>query len=135
MDYPLLGLQARVTGSVRLRAKVDSGGSIIDVAVLSGNPVLAKAAAQNLNTWKFARRTSLPGNFKLAGETASRPRTEFVSEYANHVTGTSAAPHWMPEAASRSGRAKQLHPSAPLCSSIGKALSPAGVNLKTGATT
>lgn len=111
VDYPLLGLQARESGIVRLRAHVDDAGVVTEVSVISGNSLLARTAAENLKRWRFARHSTSSGaqsgrvagdvevtyDFRLVGETNSTPKSEFVYEYPNRVTLTSAAPRWMPE--------------------------------------
>jgi protein TonB len=52
--YPLLGVQAQLTGTVKLRAVLGSTGSVVKVEVLSGHPILAEAAQENLKRWGFA---------------------------------------------------------------------------------
>lgn len=108
LDYPVLGLQAQISGMVHLHAKIDSKGAVVDVSVVSGNEVLASAAVRNLKTWKFlsplrgADENVLPQTvefhylFKLQGETSSCPKTDFLYEHPNRVTVTSKVPHWMP---------------------------------------
>jgi TonB family protein len=50
--YPPLPNMARIQGEVRLRVTTDGSG-VASVAVESGQPMLAKAAQDNVRTWKF----------------------------------------------------------------------------------
>jgi TonB family protein len=50
--YPPLSNMARIQGEVRLRVTTDGSG-VTSVAVESGQPMLAKAAQDNVRTWKF----------------------------------------------------------------------------------
>ena len=52
---PRIAINARVFGDVRLRLAVDSvHGSVTDVAVVSGPPLLREAAATAAKGWRFA---------------------------------------------------------------------------------
>ena len=50
--YPPLPNAARIQGEVRLRITTDGSG-VVSVTVESGQPMLAKAAEDNVRTWKF----------------------------------------------------------------------------------
>lgn len=50
--YPQLPRIARIEGDVRLRVTTD-GSAVTSVRVESGQPMLAKAAQDNVQTWKF----------------------------------------------------------------------------------
>lgn len=50
--YPQLPRIARIQGDVHLRLTTD-GSAVISVMVESGQPMLAKAAQENVKTWKF----------------------------------------------------------------------------------
>jgi TonB family protein len=50
--YPSLPRTARIEGDVRLRVTTD-GSSVVSVTAESGNLMLAKAAQDNVKTWKF----------------------------------------------------------------------------------
>jgi outer membrane biosynthesis protein TonB len=52
-EYPRFAIDAGIEGEARLRAKSD-GHRVADISTLSGNPFLARAAASNLMTWRFA---------------------------------------------------------------------------------
>jgi len=51
--YPLLGQHMRVQGSVVLQAVVATDGTIEDLRVLSGPPILSGAAQQAVRQWRF----------------------------------------------------------------------------------
>ena len=53
LKYPLLARSAGIEGAVVLRLKLDRKGNVIDVAVLSGNPLLAHTSAQSAKDWRF----------------------------------------------------------------------------------
>lgn len=51
--YPLLARQMKVQGSVILQALVNRDGSIQDLHILSGPPILASAAREAVRQWRF----------------------------------------------------------------------------------
>jgi protein TonB len=52
-DYPLLARQVRVQGLVVLRATISREGAIEDLQVLSGHPMLVKAAVEAVRQWRY----------------------------------------------------------------------------------
>jgi len=58
--YPNFARQAHREGTVELRATISSDGTVRDVQVLSGDPVLARAAQEAVAQWRF-RPTMLNG--------------------------------------------------------------------------
>lgn len=52
-EYPPIAKQLRIEGKVELQAVVAENGTVEDVSVLSGNPVLTKPAAAAVKRWKF----------------------------------------------------------------------------------
>jgi TonB family protein len=54
MSYPSLARQMKVQGSVLLQALIAADGSIRDLRVLSGNPILTSAAVEAARQWRFA---------------------------------------------------------------------------------
>jgi TonB family protein len=52
-DYPLLARQMKVQGSVILQALISKEGTIQDLRVLSGPPILASAAQDAVRQWHF----------------------------------------------------------------------------------
>jgi protein TonB len=55
--YPVLASQRRVSGNVKLQAVIDQHGNVSDVKVLSGDPILAKAAKAAVQQWKYLPAT------------------------------------------------------------------------------
>lgn len=60
-EYPLLAKMARVQGTVRLAAIINKDGTIQDLKVLSGHPLLLKAALEAVARWRY-QPTLLDGN-------------------------------------------------------------------------
>jgi TonB family protein len=52
-DYPVLARQMRVQGSVILQALIGRDGTIQDLRILSGPPILANAAEEAVRQWHF----------------------------------------------------------------------------------
>lgn len=52
-DYPPVARQLKLEGTVELEAVISEQGRVDDVRIVSGNPVLTKAAAQAVKKWKF----------------------------------------------------------------------------------
>jgi len=52
-EYPSLARQMNIKGSVQLRVTVNAEGSVKDVRVLGGHPVLAQAALEAVRSWKY----------------------------------------------------------------------------------
>lgn len=59
-EYPEEALAAYVTGTVKLEAMIDVNGSVRDVKLLSGHPMLTAAAIEAVSQWKY-RPTRLNG--------------------------------------------------------------------------
>jgi len=53
-EYPALLKYLRIGGVVRLNAKVLANGTVAQVSVIGGNPVLAESAVKAVMTWKYA---------------------------------------------------------------------------------
>ena len=60
-DYPELALAARIQGQVLLKAIVSKDGSIQELEVVSGNPMLAPVALKAVQLWRYRP-------FRLNGE-------------------------------------------------------------------
>ncbi len=52
-DYPMLARQSRVEGDVVLEAVIDTDGSVVELRVLSGHPLLVSAALSAVSKWKY----------------------------------------------------------------------------------
>jgi protein TonB len=51
--YPQLALIARVQGTVTMQAIIGKDGAIQDLQVLSGPPLLVRAALDAVKTWRY----------------------------------------------------------------------------------
>jgi protein TonB len=52
-DYPPLAKMARIQGTVRLEAIISKDGTIQDLKVLNGHPLLVKAALEAVQRWRY----------------------------------------------------------------------------------
>ena len=52
-NYPPLARQARIQGQVILRAVISKDGSIENLTLVSGHPMLAPAAIDAVKQWKY----------------------------------------------------------------------------------
>jgi periplasmic protein TonB len=76
-EYPALAKQARVQGTVVLRAVIDRAGTIQDLQVISGHPLLVQAAINAVRQWRYRPyylndqpvevETQVTVNFSLSG--------------------------------------------------------------------
>jgi periplasmic protein TonB len=76
-DYPLLARQVRVQGQVVLRAMISREGTIENLQVLSGHPMLVQAAVNAVRQWRYRPyvlngepvevETQVTVNFHLSG--------------------------------------------------------------------
>ena len=73
-QYPAIAKIARVSGTVELRAIIGRDGSVSSIEVLSGNPLLARAAVEAVRQWRY-RPTILDGE---AVEVETRITVNFV---------------------------------------------------------
>ncbi len=51
--YPTVAKQMQLRGTVRLQVIIAPDGTVKDTDVLGGNPVLAKAAVEAVQQWRF----------------------------------------------------------------------------------
>jgi protein TonB len=51
--YPMIAKQIRLQGTVVLRAIVGADGTIEQIQVISGHPILVQAAREAVNQWKY----------------------------------------------------------------------------------
>jgi len=60
--YPKLALQTSVSGAVEVHFHIRADGTVHDVSVVRGNPVLARAALDAVQTWRYlpARLGQIP---------------------------------------------------------------------------
>jgi periplasmic protein TonB len=76
-EYPPLAKMARIQGTVKLEAIISKDGTIQDLKVLSGHPLLVKAALDAVKQWRYQPTllngdpveviTEIDVNFTLAG--------------------------------------------------------------------
>jgi protein TonB len=59
--YPVVARTAHISGTVRLRAIIATDGTVRQLEVLSGNPILAQSAIAAVREWRY-RPTRLDGN-------------------------------------------------------------------------
>jgi TonB family protein len=67
-EYPKLARSMHLGGTVRLEAVVAPNGTVRNVAIRGGSPVLATAAADAVRKWKWvptARETTEPVEIKF----------------------------------------------------------------------
>jgi hypothetical protein len=95
--YPILARQARVQGEVQLRVTTD-GSRPVSVTIESGQPMLAKAAQDNVKTWTFREHepTSFESHFSYklneGCDSATPENGRVVLELPSQVAIT--APRW-----------------------------------------
>lgn len=53
-EYPPLAHKTRVSGNVVLEVHIDEEGSVIDIRVLEGHPLLREAAVKAVEQWKYS---------------------------------------------------------------------------------
>jgi periplasmic protein TonB len=51
--YPAIARQLKIQGEVELEAVIATDGTVEEVHVVSGNPILTKPAAETVKKWKF----------------------------------------------------------------------------------
>ena len=76
-NYPPLARQARIQGSVLLQAEISKDGTIENLRLISGHPMLAPAAIEAVKQWRYKPyilngepvevETQITVNFTLAG--------------------------------------------------------------------
>jgi protein TonB len=76
-EYPALAKQARIQGTVVLRAVISREGTIQDLQVISGHPLLVQAAINAVRQWRYRPyylndqpvevETQVTVNFSLSG--------------------------------------------------------------------
>ena len=52
-DYPAQARQLRIEGTVQLEATIAKDGSVKDLKVVSGHPILSRAAVEAVKQWKY----------------------------------------------------------------------------------
>ncbi|HEV2500794.1 MAG TPA: M56 family metallopeptidase [Terriglobia bacterium] len=81
-SYPPLAWMARIQANVVLGITVDHEGKVSNISVISGHPLLVKAAIDDVSQWKFAPPANAPVEarvtipFRLPPEESSPARAE-----------------------------------------------------------
>jgi protein TonB len=57
-EYPAIAKQLNIEGQVELEAVVSESGSVEQVKIVAGNPVLTRPAVDALKRWKFSPVTA-----------------------------------------------------------------------------
>jgi len=52
-DYPALAKDMHLTGTVELQARIGTDGTVQELEVVSGNPILARAAVAAVQQWRY----------------------------------------------------------------------------------
>jgi len=107
IEYPVLAIQARISGTVEVELAIAADGTVDEVRRISGHILLVRALEEGIKRWRFlprclskqqSARTVLPlkVTFILEGETEYRPRTRFRYVYPDRVFITAENLHWQP---------------------------------------
>jgi TonB family protein len=70
--YPPLARQVRISGTVTLKVTIAADGTVANVEVEKGHPLLQQAPTDSLRGWKFAPQPGEPRTFELRCEFALR---------------------------------------------------------------
>lgn len=103
MVYPWDARAARIEGDVQASCSLRSDGSVADVVIISGHPVLARSVRTNLLRWIFRRADSGGGplkqvkvtfSFQLKGNCirSNKCKEESWYEYPDHIIVVSEMP-------------------------------------------
>jgi TonB family protein len=80
LRYPTLALAAQIQGEVQVEITTDSAGEVSSAHVVSGDPLLGKAAEENVRKWKFrpgsAMKLTIRYQFQLQDPPVLQPHTE-----------------------------------------------------------
>jgi len=119
--YPPLARQARIQGTVILRATIDKTGSVANLQLISGHPMLAPAAIEAVKEWKYQPytiegqpvevQTDVQVNFTLADQPMTGVIGSVVGGY-NLPPATPGVPR-APEAVTRTLRIEKVDPLYP----------------------
>jgi TonB family protein len=105
--YPHAARSARIQGLVRVSVMIAEDGSVKDIQINTGHPVLGRFVRSELRHWKFGTQEPASGDcsafemtwsFRLIGYCDDAPRCDsrFVLVYPNEVTITSQIPRIQP---------------------------------------
>ena len=93
--YPVLALEARISGEVRVKVTIQNGEVVGTTAVSSAHILLTNAASENIRTWRFLQSvtevievTFLYVITKNEGEIPQNPRIEMELPSFVRITAT-----------------------------------------------
>ncbi len=52
-EYPRIAQVMRLSGTVELQARIGADGTVQELEVVSGNPILARAAIEAVQQWRY----------------------------------------------------------------------------------
>ena len=96
-EYPVLAKVNYIQGRIRVRLTVDTEGKVVNVHVLSGNPLLAAAVLNSVAAWRYrpyvakgrntpsAFETKLEVNFSLRTNRMDLMPTQAESDFGRQV--------------------------------------------------
>src|SRR5664280_2577939 len=100
--YPPLARLARIQGTVVLHALIGKDGTIQDLSVISGHPMLIPAAMDAVKQWRYKPyvlngepvlvQTTINVNFELNGPASEAPPNEPVANSSPSNSGSSSPP-------------------------------------------
>jgi len=91
-NYPEEALQNRIAGTVRLHVILEKDGTVKQVELVAGHPLLAQAAIDAVKQWRY-QPTTLNGSLSDSGGATSRIQGAVtVSRQAHQPRGRSANP-------------------------------------------
>ena len=89
-EYPPLAKMARIQGDVVLEVTIDEEGKVTNLEVVSGHPLLVKAALDAVHQWRYAKPAVAPMHFEVTVH-FELPRFEHL-EISKPETNKSAKP-------------------------------------------
>ena len=106
LEYPPIAAQAQIQGRVVVKCTLRADGRVQSTEVLTGHPVLSKAARENASKWTFRRPegprpepvvVTLTYAFRLEGVCDAPNCTSMFSfDAPDSVTVVTQARHWNP---------------------------------------
>lgn len=97
LEYPVVALQAGVSGVAVLSCNIREDGTVESVEPVSGPPLLVEAAIANVRRWRFTRyvgaaqSVTLRYKFEISGASAA-VRSPFVFECPDQIVVTAQRP-------------------------------------------
>ena len=101
IGYPHEARNARIEGKIEAKCTIRPDGSVAEVTIVSGHPVLARSVKANLIRWIFRHsemavrgEATVTYSFQLKGNCDSHKgcKEEFWFDYPDHVTIVSELP-------------------------------------------